>query len=92
MDENKEKINKDGVWWEPAVEIFTQVSGWIAGPIILAMIVGKVLDNHYNTKPWLFIGFSGLAFIISSYGIVKAVTKYMKKFSSETEDKNELKQ
>ena len=81
-------INKNNSWWRPAVEIFSQVSGWVAGPIILALVVGKYLDGRFDTKPWIFLGLTGIAFIFSIYGIVKVVTKYMKKIENEQKEKN----
>ncbi len=74
QEEKKNKID-----WKPAVEIFTQVSTWIAVPIVLALIFGKMLDVHYGTRPWIFVVLSAIAFIISCYGIVKIVTKYIDK-------------
>ncbi|MBI5139061.1 AtpZ/AtpI family protein [Candidatus Nomurabacteria bacterium] len=71
-------LNKRELWWKPAVEIFTRVSGWIAAPVILALIVGKYLDGYFGTKPWIFISLTGFAFLISSFGIVREVSKYMK--------------
>lgn len=83
MDDNKKENNN---WWRPGVEIFTQVSGWIAGPIILALVVGKALDSHFGTKPWVFLGLTGLAFLFSSFGIVRVTSKYIKDL--EKKDKN----
>lgn len=74
-------------WWEPAVEIFSQVSGWIAGPVVVALILGKYLDGRFDTKPWIFLGLTGFAFLVSTYGIVKVVSRYMKKIVEE--DKQE---
>lgn len=79
--------NNKKPWWEPAVEIFSQVSGWIAGPVIFALILGKYLDGRFDTKPWIFLGLTGMAFLVSTYGIVKVVSKYMKKVTEE--DKKE---
>lgn len=78
-------MNEDNknVWWKPGVEIFTQVSGWIAGPIILALVVGKFLDTRFDTKPWIFLGLTGIAFLLSIFGIVKVVSKYMQKIENE---------
>ncbi len=70
--------NNKKSFWVPALEIFSQVSSWIVGPIIFALIVGKYLDGRFDTKPWIFLGFTGMAFIVSAYGIVKVVSKYMK--------------
>ncbi len=69
------------------MEIFTQVSGWIAAPVILALVAGKALDTHFGTKPLIFIGLTGVAFLISSFGIVKVVGRYMKKIEEESKDK-----
>jgi F0F1-type ATP synthase assembly protein I len=77
----EDKQNKE--WWKPGVEIFSQVSGWIAAPIILALVLGKYLDGRFDTKPWIFIGLTGVAFLISSFGIIKVVTRYMKKIEEE---------
>ena len=79
---------KGGVKWGPAVEIFSEVSTWIAGPIIVALILGKYLDGRYGTKPWIFLGLTAVAFLASSFGIVKVVGKYMKKMEQENNNKN----
>ena len=82
MQENK---NKNSIWWKPAVEIFSEISTWIAVPIILALIAGKALDNHYGTKPWMLLILAGVGFLISSFGIVRTVKRYMKKITEEIE-------
>lgn len=51
--------------------LFGRLSGWIAGPIVIALFVGKWLDKKYNSEPWLFLLCVGLAFILSSVGIVR---------------------
>ena len=79
MEEDKKNNNlprQSGVWWKPAFEIFSEISTWIAVPIIIAVILGKALDQHYGTKPWLLIAFACFAFLISAYGIIKAVKKF----------------
>ena len=70
--------NSNSPWWKPAVQIFSQVSTWIIVPIILALIAGKALDKHFGTDPWIFLGLTGVSFIISCFGIVRVVRKYMK--------------
>lgn len=79
-----EPANKNEVWWKPAVEIFSQVSGWVAVPILLALFAGKYLDGLYGTRPWIFLGLSILGFLISSFGIVRTITTYVKKIEKET--------
>jgi len=85
IENNKKQI---GPWWKPAVEIFSEISTWIAVPIILALIVGKALDNRYGTKPWMLIILAGIGFLISSFGIVKAVKRFVEKTKEEVKKKN----
>ncbi len=84
MEKNKKN---DKVLWVPALEVFSEISTWIAAPVILAAIGGKALDRRYGTAPWMLIGLAAVAFLISSYGIVKAVKKYAAKLKRE-EDQN----
>ena len=76
--------NNNAPWWKPAFEIFGQVSAWVAVPIVTALIIGKWLDGRYGTKPWLFLGLSGVAFLISSFGIVRTVAVYMHQINPST--------
>ena len=84
MENNK---NNNKIWWKPAFEIFSEISTWIAVPIILAVIAGKALDNHYHSTPWMLIGFVIVAFLISSYGIVKAVKQYAARIKKDDDKK-----
>ncbi len=79
----------DKKWWQPALEIFAQVTGWIAGPIIIALFLGKYLDNRYQTKPWFFLGLVVLAFLITCFGIVRLTTDYIKKIEKEAKEKKD---
>ena len=85
---NKEQ-NKE-LWWKPGVMIFTNISGWIASPIIIALILGKYLDKKYNSDPWFFLGLTAIAFFISIFGIVKILMKYLKDIEKEAKEKREL--
>jgi hypothetical protein len=87
---NKHNANNDQEvsWWQPSVVLFGRLSGWIAFPVILALFVGKWLDQKYQTEPWLFLLSVGLAFVTSSIGIVKEASVAMKSISdSEKKDK-----
>ena len=86
MEKDKKKLD-----WKPAFQIFSQVSTWVVVPIILALIIGKALDSHFGTDPWIFLGSTGFAFLISSYGIVRVVMKYMKTIEKEIKKENEQK-
>lgn len=87
LNKKEEKINKP--WWQDSVSLFMQLSGWIGIPVILGVFLGQWLDNKYGTKPWLFLGTVGLAFVISTIGIVKEATAAMKKIDEDNKKKNE---
>ncbi len=79
MNENDQKLNNNGPWWKPGVELFSEVSTWIVAPILVALFLGKYLDNRFNTKPVIFLSLAGLGFIITCIGIVRNVRSYTKK-------------
>jgi F0F1-type ATP synthase assembly protein I len=80
---NKEEDKNKAPWWQPGLVLFTRLSGWIAGPIILAIFLGKWLDEKYGTEPWLFLLTVGTAFFLSMFGIVKDSLKEMKRIENE---------
>ena len=77
-------------WWQPGLILFFRMSGWIAGPIIIAIFIGKYLDKKYNTDPWLFLLSVGIAFVLSTVGIVRDAMQAMKDIErQETRDKKQ---
>ncbi len=82
-----EKGNNNKPFWEPAVEIFTQVSTWIVVPILVAIFVGKGLDAHYGTRPIIFLVFAGIGFLFTCFGIVRVIRKYMQEIKDLSEKK-----
>ena len=91
--ENKQNNNgsthQSGPWWKPAMQIFSEVSTWIVTPIVLTLIVGKALDNHYGTKPVIFLCLTGFGFLVTCFGLYKAVKNYIKKLQDINTDKGE---
>ena len=79
------------LWWQPSLVLFGRLSGWIAGPVILALFVGKWLDKKYSTEPKLFLLCVGVAFIVSTFGIVKDAMEAMKKITDDAQKAEELK-
>ncbi len=59
--------------------LFVRFSGWIAGPVIVALVIGKMIDDKYESEPWAVLTAIGIAFIISLIGIVKETLKEYKK-------------
>ncbi len=72
-----DKETNSSYWRDPLVA-FGRMSGWVIGPVILALIVGKWLDTKYHTAPFLFLGLTALAFVISIFGLIKETKKYLK--------------
>lgn len=81
-----DKSDKNNPWWGPGLSVFAEVTGWIVGPIILALYVGRFFDNKYDTYPWFFLGFTAGAFFVSIYGIIKIADRFIK--AAEQEIKN----
>lgn len=79
-DKNKSNI----LWWQPAMAMFARLSGWIVGPVIAGVIIGKWLDRKNGTEPWLFLASVGIAFAISMVGIVKDTKKEMGRIEKES--------
>jgi hypothetical protein len=66
-------------WWQPAMEIFAQVSGWIVFPLLLAIYLGKWLQGKWGHEPWIYIGCVASAFVITNVGLIRATLKAAKK-------------
>lgn len=71
--------------------LFSQISTWIVVPIILALVVGKSLDNHYGTRPLMFLILAGAGFLFSLVGIVRVIKKYIKELKKIEEENKKLK-
>ena len=82
---NTPPSKNNDLWWRPALILFFQLSGWIAGPVIVGIFLGSWLDRRYGTEPWLYLATVGVAFVISVIGIVREAgraIKQMEQFGS----------
>lgn len=86
MDEDKQNLN-NGPWWKPGMQILSEVSTWIVVPIVLALIFGKMLDEHFGTRPVVFLCLTGFAFLITCFGMFRVVRNYINKLK-DTDKKN----
>ncbi len=77
--ENKAKV----AWWQPGMELFLRLSGWIGGPIIIAVFVGKWLDRKYHSEPCLFLLSTTAAFVISMGALIVIGNKEFRKIDGE---------
>ncbi len=83
MDNKKNKKP----WWEPGLALFFRIFTSTVIPIILALYIGKYLDDKYHTTPWIFLGLTLIAFLISIILIWRNLSKYMKNVEKEVKDK-----
>jgi len=80
-----DKTDKKQIWWQPALELFAQISGWLVVPIVAALFLGKWLDRRFDTEPFLFLGCLAAAFIITMIGLIKQSISAMKKMEKESQ-------
>jgi len=64
-------------WYKQGIIFFAKTTSWIGIPVVLAVIVGKSLDEKLGSTPYAIITSTILAFIISCIGILKEVQKYI---------------
>jgi hypothetical protein len=88
---HSEKRETKVLWWQPSLVLFGKLSGWIGGPIIGAIFLEKYLDKKYSTEPKLFLLCVGIAFFVSTFGIVRDSMEAMKKITDDANKKKELK-
>ena len=70
------------------MQLFLKLSGWIGGPAILGVIVGRYLDQKFHTAPWLLILSSAIAFIASMSALLYIAKKEMGRIDKEMQNKN----
>lgn len=88
--ESMDKLSQQSPWWGPGLAVFAEVTGWIALPVVGALYLGRFLDEKYNTDPWFFLGLTAFSFIITSYGIVKLATRFIREAELEVRKKKEI--
>lgn len=90
MAQNNTKNKDSELWWQKPLSLFIKLSGWIAFPVVAAVLLGGWLDEIYGTKPWLLLLSIGVAFVLSMFGIVKDTLNYIKSIDKDLkkQDKN----
>ena len=79
--ENDPKIKE--IWWKPAITVFANTSIWIVVPILVALFLGKYLDSKYDSGHKYFFILIVISFLITVFGLVKILRKYMNKMKDE---------
>lgn len=65
-------------WWRDGLVNFAKVSASIAIPIIIALYLGRYLDTKWGSAPWIFLGLTAIAFVVSLVSIYISMVKYIK--------------
>jgi F0F1-type ATP synthase assembly protein I len=60
------------------------ISGWIAGPVIIGLFVGQWLDEKFGTAPWLFLGTIAICFLVSLVGLMTNTAREFKQMEQES--------
>jgi F0F1-type ATP synthase assembly protein I len=74
-----EKKLEQAPWWQPGLILFYKLSAWIAGPIVVALFLGKYLDSLFGSSPWVFLVLTATAFASSTFFIIYIYNKELKK-------------
>ena len=80
---------KQVAWWQPAVVMFGKISGWVIIPILGALFLGRFLDTHFNTTPWLFILTNVIALTIAIVAVARICREYIQSLEEEEKDKKD---
>ena len=82
-----EKLFKEE--YRQSILLFLRFSGWIAGPVIIAALLGNWLDARYDTSPWLFLSILGGAFIVSMIGLAREAAREYRRIEEEERKRKE---
>ena len=71
--------NKDVAWLAPALQLFGQLAIWLVFPIILALFLGKWLDERFGTEPKLYFLCVAISFVVTMGGLIRYAIKAVRK-------------
>lgn len=79
LEKNAESVNKSSYY--ESLRIFGKLSIYIVTPIIIAVIIGKLLDKKFGTEPKLFLLCILISFMYSIFKLVNETKKYIAEIS-----------
>lgn len=83
MSKTQLKKDEKEVWQRPEIIIFFRLSGWIAGPVVLALFLGNWLDEYFDTQSIILFSLVGSSFLVTIFGIIKETKRMMRKIEEE---------
>lgn len=75
-------MSKDAAYQRLAFKIFADFTGSIAVPAVLGALLGKWLDERYNTAPRYLIILLALALLSTAFLIVKKAKQYQQEYDA----------
>lgn len=82
------KNSQDKELWRLGLTAFAQMSGAIAMPVLIALFVGRFLDQKYQSGHLYFFTLTLVAFIISCISIGVLGLKYLKEINKQDNKQN----
>ncbi|MCU0680052.1 MAG: AtpZ/AtpI family protein [Planctomycetes bacterium] len=79
MESNLEKK----AWWQEPLRTFFRLSTWIVFPVVIGALIGKWLDNKYQSEPKWFLIIIGVSFAVSLLGLVRGTLQEYKKIEKQ---------
>jgi F0F1-type ATP synthase assembly protein I len=73
-------MNTDAAYYRLAIRIFADFSGSIAVPAVFAALIGKWLDEKYQTEPIFLASLLLFALLSTAWIVVKKAKKYQKEY------------
>jgi len=77
----------DAAYQRLGMRIFADFSGTIAVPAVLAALLGKRLDDHFDTEPKLIILCLALAMVMTGALIIRKARRYSAEYAKLNEPK-----
>ena len=68
------------------IKVFTEISAWIVGPVLISILIGNYLDKKFDSAPWILGVALALSFTLSMIMIVKIAKKYEKDLNNKEEN------
>ena len=56
--------------------------------VVIGLLCGTWLDNHFDTTPWLTLLFLGFGFVAAAKGVIRAIRKgiFEEDFKEDSDD------
>lgn len=82
------KASSTDVWWRDSLFFFFDLSGYILGPVLIAYIIGSLIDKKFETAPWGITIALVTGFLVSIVMLVTKTIKHMSEIEKNLENKD----